>query len=160
MATNPPRAIGSYLVTLDGSEASYNALAVACETARHTKAKVLGIYVIEVPRSQPIDADLQLELQRGEEILERAEAVAREHHVEIEADLLQARQAGHAIVDEAIERGADAIVVGLEYHRPYGRFELGEVPDYVLEHAPGEVWLIRYPPPKDGDSNARPDAAR
>ena len=152
MATNPPRAIGSYLVTLDGSEASYNALAVACETARHTKAKVLGIYVIEVPRSQPIDADLQLEL-------ERAEAVAREHHVEIEADLLQARQAGHAIVDEAIERGADAIVVGLEYHRPYGRFELGEVPDYVLEHAPGEVWLIRYPPPEDGDSNARPNAA-
>lgn len=146
MAPEPLRA-RSFLVPLDGSEAAYGALAAACETARKTKASVSAVYVIEVPRSLPLDADLVAEGQRGEEILERAETLAASHDVRLEGDLLQARQAGHVVIDEAIERGADAIVIGLAYHRPYGRFQLGTLAEYILEHAPGFVWLIRYPPP-------------
>ena len=144
-----PLHVRSFLVPLDGSEAAYGALAAACETARKTKASVSAVYVIEVPRSQPLDADLVAEGQRGEEILERAETLAASHDVRLEGDLLQARQAGHVIIDEAIERGADAIVIGLAYHRPYGRFELGSLAEYILEHAPGFVWLIRYPVPSE-----------
>ena len=51
-----------------------------------------------------------------------------------------------AIVDEAIESDVDAIVVGVDYQRPYGRFRLGRLPQYVLAHAPCEVWLFRYMP--------------
>jgi len=142
--TDPLR-VRSFLVPLDGSDAAYGALIAACETARKTKASVSAVCVIEVPRSLPLDADLVAEGQRGEEILERAETLAAAHDVRIEGDLLQARQAGHVIIDEAVERNADAIVIGLAYHRPYGRFELGSLAEYVLEHAPGFVWLIRYP---------------
>lgn len=142
----------SFLVPLDGSDASFGALTAACETARKTKASVSAVYVIEVPRSLPLDADLLAEGQRGEEILERAEALAASHDVRLEGDMLQARQAGHVIIDEAVERGADAIVIGLAYHRPYGRFELGSLAEYVLEHAPGFVWLIRYPVPSDSSA--------
>lgn len=144
MTTDPLQA-RSFLVPLDGSEAAYGALVSACDIARKTKASVAAVYVIEVPRSLPLDADLLAEGQRGEEILERAEKLAAAHDVRLEGDLLQARQAGHVIIDEAIERGADAIVIGLAYHRPYGQFQLGSLVEYVLEHAPGFVWLIRYP---------------
>jgi nucleotide-binding universal stress UspA family protein len=145
---NDPLKARSFLVPLNGSDASFGALVAACQTARKTRASVSAVYVIEVPRSQPLDADLVGEAQRGEEILERAEALARAHDVRLQADLLQARQASHVIVDEATERNVDAIVIGLEYHRPYGRFELGALARYVLEHAPGYVWLIRYPIPE------------
>jgi nucleotide-binding universal stress UspA family protein len=138
----------SFIVALDGSDAAFNALSVACDLARRTKARIDVLYVIEVPRSLPLDAELAEEAQRGEAILDRAEQIGSSFKVQIQADLLQARQAAHAVVDEAIERGVDAIVVGLEYHRPHGHFALGRLPMYVLEHAPTEVWLIRYPPPE------------
>ena len=148
MTADPLRA-RSFLVPLDGSDAAYGALVAACETARKTKASVSAVYVIEVPRSLPLDADLLAEGQRGEEVLEQAETLAASHDVRLEGELLQARQAGHVVIDEAVERGADAIVIGLAYHRPYGRFELGGLAEYVLEHAPGFVWLIRYPVPDE-----------
>lgn len=150
MTTDPLQA-RSLFVPLDGSDAANGALIAACEIARTTKATVSAVYVIEVPRSLPLDADLVAEGQRGEEILERAEEIAASHDVRLDGDMLQARQAGHVIIDEAVERGADAIVIGVAYHRPYGRFELGRLAEYVLEHAPGLVWLIRYPMP-----NAQP----
>lgn len=144
MATDPLEA-RSFLVPLDGTEAAFGALAAACGVARKTRATVHALHVIEVPRSLPIDADMVSEGQRGEEILERAEALAAKCDVQLEAELLQARQEAHVILDEAAERGADTIVLGLEYQRPYGRYELGKVATYVLERAPGYVWLIRYP---------------
>ncbi|MBT5773010.1 MAG: universal stress protein [Dehalococcoidia bacterium] len=135
----------AFLVPLDGTDAAYGALVAACGVARKTRAAVHALYVIEVPRSLPIEADMVAEGQRGEEVLERAEELAAALDVRLEAELLQARQEAHVILDEAAERGADAIVIGLEYHRPYGRYELGKVATYVLERAPGFVWLIRYP---------------
>jgi nucleotide-binding universal stress UspA family protein len=144
MATDPLEA-RTFLVPLDGSDAAYGALAAACGVARKTRAAVHALYVIEVPRSLPIDADMVSEGQRGEEVLERAEELAAAHDVRLKAELLQARQEAYVILDEAAERGADAIVIGLKYHRPYGRYELGKVATYVLERAPGYVWLIRYP---------------
>ncbi len=134
------------LVPLDGSEAAYQALGLACDIARLHQASVSALYVIEVPRTLPLDADLERDLGRGEDILSRAEEVAREHKTTIEGSMCQARQAGHAVVDEAIELNADAIVVGVAYERPYGRFRLGALPQYVLAHAPCEVWLFRYTP--------------
>ena len=92
-----------------------------------------------------LDASLEPAVERAETILARAEQIADERGVVVKADLIQARQAGHAVVDEAIDRGVDAIVLGVEYHRPLGQFTLGRLPLYVLEHAPTQVWLIRYP---------------
>ena len=161
MAVDPLKAVGSFLVPVDGTEASYSALAVVCDVARQTKARVNALHVIEVPRSLPLESDMPDAALRGERILERAEAVGEDHKVTVEADLLQARQAGHAVVDEAVDRGVDAIVVGLDYHRPYGRFELGRLPQYVMEHSPAQVWLLRYPAEelRDGRDRTAPSGA-
>ncbi|HJM75655.1 MAG TPA: universal stress protein [Dehalococcoidia bacterium] len=145
MAIDPLGDITQFLVPVDGTEAAYNALAVACDVAKRTGAKVAILHVIEVPRSLPVEANLAPEAVRGEEILTYAERVADEHDVQVEGALLQARDAGPALVDEALDSGAGAIVIGLDYDRkPYGRFEIGRLPRYVLANAHCEVWVIRY----------------
>src|SRR3989337_2151076 len=84
-----------------------NALALACLLAKRNKGKVYAVYVIEVARTLPLDADLSPEAREGEEILARAEQVADALDFEVTGELLQARDAGHAIVDEAIQRGEE-----------------------------------------------------
>jgi len=141
----PPLAFKSILVPVNGSEASLLAVEFACTVAKRTRGKVHVVHVIEVRRALPLDAELTTEAQRGEEILTQAEMAARRQDFEVEGDLLQARDAGHAIVDEATERQADAIIIGVPYRRPFGEFELGKVPTHVLRTAPCEVILLRMP---------------
>ena len=157
MTSDPMAELGSLLVPIDDSAASREALSVACELARRGKGRrVLAVHVIEVPRRLPLDAEMIEELERGERILREAESLARQQRVDLTADLVQAREAGTAIVDEARERAVDAIVVGIDYHRPHGTFQLGRLPRHALEHAPCQVWLIRYPPgPDPGEPAAR-----
>ena len=89
----------SILVPVNGTEASLNAVDFACSLAKRSRAKVHIVHVIEVKRSLPLDAELVDEAQAGEAILAQAEAVARRVDFEVDGDLLQARDAGHAIVD-------------------------------------------------------------
>lgn len=140
-----PLAFKSILVPVNGSEASTMAVEFACTIAKRTRGKVHVVHVIEVKRALPLDADLTEEAQRGEDILTQAEAAARRQDFEVEGDLLQARDAGHAIVDEALERQADAIVIGVPFKRPFGEFELSRVPSHVLRTAQCEVVLLRMP---------------
>ena len=133
------------LVPVNGTEASTMAVEFACGVAKRTRGKVHVVHVIEVKRALPLDADLTEEAQRGEDILTEAEAAARHQDYEVEGDLLQARDAGHAIVDEAQERNADAIIIGVPFNRPFGEFELSRVPAHVLRTAQCEVVLLRMP---------------
>ena len=121
------------------------AVKFACTVAKRTRGKVHVVHVIEVRRALALDADLTDEAQRGEEILSQAEATAHRQDFEVEGDLLQARDAGHAIVDEAVERQADAIFIGVPYRKPFGDFELSKVPSHVLKTAQCEVVLLRMP---------------
>lgn len=132
----------SILVPVDGSPASLQAVALACDVARENKGKVYVVHVIEVKRALPLDAEVP-EAATAEEILGKAERTAREEDFYVEGEILQSRDAGPAIVDEAIERGADLIVLGSEYHQPFGEFQLGRIIQYVLKSAPCEVWVKR-----------------
>jgi nucleotide-binding universal stress UspA family protein len=135
----------SLLVPVNGSEASVMAVEFACNLAKRSRGKVHVVHVIEVRRALPLDADLVLEAQRGEEILMQAEMAARRQDFEVDGDLLQARDAGHAIVDEATERQSDVIVLGVPYLRPFCDFEMGKVPTHVLRAAQCQVILLRQP---------------
>ena len=141
----PGLAFKSILVPVNGSEASLMAVEFACTLAKRNRGKVHVVHVIEVRRSLPLDADLVSEAQRGEDILSQAEGAAKRQDFEVEGDLLQARDAGHAIVDEAVERQADAIILGVPFRKPFGEFELGKVPAHVLRTAQCEVIMLRLP---------------
>lgn len=128
---------------VDGSRASLEALTLACLLAKRNKGRVYAVYVVEVARTLPLDADLSPEARQGEDVLTRAEQVADSLDFEVTGELLQARDAGYAIVDEAIERDVDAVLLGMEYKRPLGEFQMGRTSQYVLRHAPCQVVLCR-----------------
>ena len=78
-------------------------------------------------------------------MLTRAEDIAADRECEVETDLIQAREAGPAIVDEAVERKVDLVLIGVTYKKRFGVFGLGRVIPYVLEEAPCRVLLCREP---------------
>jgi nucleotide-binding universal stress UspA family protein len=64
-------------------------------------------------------------------------------------ELLQARSAGAAIVDEAIERASDAIVMAARIRKRHGKPTVGDTVNYVLKNAPCEVIVVRITPEPD-----------
>ncbi len=134
------------LVPVNGNPTDDDAVALACETGRRAKASVYAIYVIQVKRTLPLDVDLPPEAAKGDSVLARAERVAEEFGIDMETEILQARDVGTAIVDEALERDIDLIVMGIGYKRKFGEFDMGQTAPYVLKNAPCRVWLARAAP--------------
>lgn len=133
------------LVPVSGGKADDEGVSLACRLARRTKGKVWALYVITVKRTLPLDAELDAEIKHGEQILNHAETVAEAQEYDIETDLVQAREAGPTIVDEAVERDVDLILMGVEYKKSFGQFSLGSVVPFVLRNAPCRVILYQVP---------------
>ncbi len=130
------------LVPVVGTEADERAVELANRLlAKKNKGEICAVHVISIERALPLDAEVEPEIRRAEDILNHIEGIAKEQGFSIETDLLQAREAGPAIVDEAVEREVDLILIGLTYKRRFGEFSLGDVVPYVLKNAPCHVIL-------------------
>jgi nucleotide-binding universal stress UspA family protein len=131
------------MVPIDRSEGDAHALRVALSINRRVRSPIFLLYVVEVPQALELDADLPEEVARGEEAIMRCEQLAQTERAEVDAELLQARTASAAIVDEAANRDIDLIIMSVagRYHR--GEYTLGKTVPYVLKHADCEVWVLR-----------------
>src|SRR3990172_1872731 len=123
--------IASILVPVAGHPIDEEAVQVACRVAKATKGRVYAVYVIEVTRTLPLNAEIEPDVRKAEAVLDQVERLAEELDFEVESELLQAREGGPAVVDEAIERGVDLIVLGVPYKKRFGEFNLGKVAPYV-----------------------------
>jgi nucleotide-binding universal stress UspA family protein len=126
-----------------GGPVDKDALRAACRLARPAKADILVITVLEVARHLQLSASMGDELGHSEEVLSEMEAVAVELGARIQTTILQAREAGPAIVDEARRWDADLIVVGLGIKPRFGEFTLGETGAHLLSHAHCRLILLR-----------------
>ena len=120
--------------------------------AKKGKGRNIGVdvvYVVEVPHSLPLDAQLDDKIEVGEQALDHAEHVAREMGLEVDAAIIQARSAGAAIVDMARENGAVLIVMATDYQKKLGELDLGRTLPYVLKNAPCRVWVCRAAMPEE-----------
>ena len=131
------------LVPVVGSEADEEAMKLACRLARKDKGKVWAVSVVAIKRALPLDAEIDSEIKKAEDVLDAVELVAEGEDYEVETDVLQAREVGPAIVDEAVERGVDLILMGITYKRRFGQFSLGNVVPYVLKNSPCPVILYQ-----------------
>jgi nucleotide-binding universal stress UspA family protein len=134
------------LVPIAGVSADEAAIRLACQTARQDKARVLLIHVIEVQRHLPLNVENEAQMAHAESVLEHAEQISNTAKFSVETEVLQARLAGPALVDDAVERSVDLIILGVPYSKPLGDFQLGSTVIYVLKNAPCPVWLCREPP--------------
>lgn len=135
------------LVPVSGADSDKRLLEIVDKVARRQNSAVTIVYVVEVKQSMPLDAELPLEIERGEQVLRDAEKTAilcvDGKQSMLSTELLQARSAGAAIVDEAIDRNIDVIMMGATVRHKYGKTTTGETVDYVLKNAPCEVFVIR-----------------
>jgi APA family basic amino acid/polyamine antiporter len=132
------------------------------------------VYVIEVPLTLPLDAELPPE--REEEArgaLERAAEVGGEYEdVKVVTEVVRARGVGSGIVDAARRNGSEAIVIGGE---PPSRIkggatlggigaakpaEVGAATEYVLKKAPCRVLLTAPPEDAQGQRISASSVAR
>jgi nucleotide-binding universal stress UspA family protein len=125
------------------SEESDRALALALQMARHRNGNVWAVAVIEVPFMLPLDATLGEEEERVQSLVERAHSVARQTPSTLTVRVLKARQAGPAIVQEAVQSAADLIIVANCPVRVRGSLQqIDPAVEYVLKHAPCEVLVL------------------
>lgn len=131
------------MVTVGGNDIDAETIRVAVQMARQNQAQLYAIHIIEVNRSLPLGAVNDADIERGEQILDEVDRLASEASQQVETELVQARDTGPAVVDEAEEWGADLIVMGLPYKRRFGEFNMGRTVPYVLKNAPCRVILFR-----------------
>ena len=124
------------LVPVTGRQADDEAMKVACRLImKKNQGKIFAVSVIAVERNLPLDAEIRPEIKKAEGILSHMEDVAKGQGCFIETELLQAREVGPAIVDEAKEREVNLILMGVTYKRRFGEFSLGSIVPYVLKNA-------------------------
>jgi basic amino acid/polyamine antiporter, APA family len=119
---------------------SEEALIAAARLATERGARIAIVNVIEVPLDQPIDADLHEAEEEAGRVLDDAQALLDAYGVRTVTRIIRARSAGPAIVEDALGRGAELIVVGAPRAQVRrGRPIFGHTVDYVLRRSPTRV---------------------
>jgi nucleotide-binding universal stress UspA family protein len=137
------------LVPIAGDDRDDRLISYANKIAQKKYSYISLIYVVEVDQALPLDADLPGDMNHGENVLSRAQdaiCVGLDPKTcAVKADLLQARLAGPAIVDEAVSQNSDAIIMSARVTKKLGKRTVGDTVDYVLKNAPCEVIILRAP---------------
>ena len=132
------------LVAIHGDEMDDELVRLGCMMAKNKKGRVYGVYGVEVPRTLPVDATLPEVTEKAGLALEHAVEMAERVSFEIEPEIVQSRNYGQSLVDEAESHQCSLLILGIPYRTDRsGRFDPGEVIPYVLTHAKCRVWVIR-----------------
>jgi basic amino acid/polyamine antiporter, APA family len=132
------------LVPVVDTEGSEEAVDLAARLAAERRASIVALSVVEVPLELPVDARMEDEEERANDVLDEAKAIGDLYGVNVIGRLVRARSAGRAIVDEATRRGSEIIVVGAPRRRGQHVIFGGTV-DFVLKHAPCRVMVAAAP---------------
>ncbi|MCJ7709637.1 MAG: universal stress protein [Chloroflexi bacterium] len=150
MAESSAPQVRRAVIALAGGRTDRPIISLAAEVAKAGNAELIGVHVVEIDWTLPLDADVAGHSEDAQRVLDIAEATAEAARYQLEPVLLQARDVGAAIVDEASEREADLIIVGLPFRRRFGGdFTIGATIPYILKNAPCAVWVIREAMPEE-----------
>ena len=139
---------GDIAVVVCGEQLDSNLVYLGCQMAKGAKRKVHLVHIIEVPRTLPLKAVLEKESERANKLLDHAMQIAGKVGCEAVAEVVQARDAGPAIVDEARDHHCVLILIGLVRNEKKPQQDQSRTISYVLENAPCRVWLVQDPAPQ------------
>ena len=134
------------VIALSGGSFDNEIVRLALELGRQSHSELIAVHVVELNWTQPLDADVAERSEEAQRVLDAAEGIAEAMHGKLESVLVQARDVGAAIVDEAAARDADLLILGLPYRTRFGGdFAIGRAVPYALKNAPCAVWVVREP---------------
>jgi APA family basic amino acid/polyamine antiporter len=131
----------SILVPVKPGRASEEAMDLAARFATERGASIAAVSVVEVPLELPLDTRQEEEEAAADEALDRAAAIAELYGVEVTGRLVRGRSAGRAIVDEAVRRGSEIILMGAPRRDRPRRAVFSDTVDFVLKNAPVRVMV-------------------
>ena len=127
------------LVPTVGASYSEKGIELACRLGHEQKAKIILTYVLEVPRTLPLNAFLPETESKAKKAIERAKEIVVLHGLEATDRIERAREAGEGIIRAANDQGVDAIVMGVRPRIGLTQDLLGRTTDTLLRRAPCEV---------------------
>jgi basic amino acid/polyamine antiporter, APA family len=131
----------SILVPVKPGRESEEAMDFAARLATERRASIAAVSVVELPLELPLDTRLEEEERAADEALDRAAAIGELYGVDVTGRLVRARTAGRAIVDEAIRRNSEIIVMGAPRRDRPRRAVFSDTVDFVLKNAPVRVMV-------------------
>jgi amino acid transporter/nucleotide-binding universal stress UspA family protein len=129
-------------LTKDVDEARERSLvALAADVVRPDDGRVVVVRFEEIPDQAPLTEGATVQSSADLSFETRAEALAAEFDITVEADEIVSHDTKHAVVNFADDRGVDAI---LAEHEPLRlRSQLfGDPIDWIVRHAPSDVLLV------------------
>ena len=106
--------------------------------------ELVALHVVEVDWRHDLDDVIPGSRELASAVLDMAEGAAERAGMTMRTELLQARDVGAALVDEAVSVDADIMLLGLPYRtRLGGDFAIGRTIPYVFQNAPCRVIVVR-----------------
>jgi nucleotide-binding universal stress UspA family protein len=133
--------IDSVLIAFSSEIHSEHMTALAARLARREKADLLAVYIIEVPLTLPMDAEMSEERRVALDVLATAEALARANNVDIQTEIVPARKVSEAVIAVAKKRKAQLIVMGSYREGKYATAPLGKAIEAISAQAPCDVLI-------------------
>jgi len=133
--------IGSIIVLFSEEIHSEHMMVLAARLARRERADLLVAYVIEIPHTLPITAEMEAEHRGALDVLATAEAIARKNNVEIKTEVVRARQVHQGVLELAKRKEAQLIVVGAYREGKYSGAPLGRSIELIAASAKCDVLI-------------------
>ncbi len=139
------------LMAYRGTEQDKRILRWLCRYAKQKRAELKLVYVLTVGFGHEVDTPEPPGVKEAEQALLEGEHIAQEEGVIVSADLVQSREAGTGLVEEAEVVEADLLVMTdtrqlILDDNPLGTGTVA----YVTQNAPCPVWVC-YEPLRNGN---------
>ena len=129
-------------LTKDVDEARERSLvALAADVVRPDDGQVVVVRFEEIPDQAPLTEGATVQSSADLSFETRAEALAAEFDVTVEADEIVSHDTKHAVVNFADNRGVDAILAAHEPLRLRSQL-FGDSIDWIVRHAPSDDLLV------------------
>ena len=133
--------VGSIIVVFAPEIRSENMMALAARIAQRDRAQLLAAYIIEVPLTLPVNAEMEDEHREALTALATAEAIGRSRNVEVVTEVVMARQVSQGVLDLAKKRDAHLLIIGAYHEGKYAGAPLGRAIENIVAGASADVLI-------------------
>jgi nucleotide-binding universal stress UspA family protein len=139
-----PIAIEKILLSINGSESSEGAIRESIYFARRCSSKLIAMSVIESnPEYESISSEsFSKKVTEVKKNLENVKARAEKEGVDCDIRITRGIEPHYEIVNDAVKRHVDMIVVGRRGARGFKRLIVGEVAAKIIRGAPCKVLVV------------------
>lgn len=127
------------LIPTDGTKANEDVIEFICSIQKVIQSVIHCLYVLEVPRNLPLDAEMPDRLAIAKAVIDKAVAIAQKYQVNLNTSIVYARSAEDAVISTAGDLKCDVIAIAQDNHK-LGIF--ANTAATIYQKAKCNIWLF------------------